>query len=93
MEGSWDGVTYLKGVYDVGAQMLVNELECLWVEGRESLADEVVPRVGSLANPMLGTMVLCDGAGDGIDYSGGDGCVVGGVCRGRYSFLRRGWQM
>ena len=54
-------------VYDVGTHILVNALDWLWVVDGEGVTKKVLTRVVSLANAMLGAMVLCNGPGDGID--------------------------
>mmetsp|Transcript_18767 Transcript_18767/g.22404 ORF Transcript_18767/g.22404 Transcript_18767/m.22404 type:complete len:276 (-) Transcript_18767:309-1136(-) len=57
---SWDGLQYPRDVYDVGAQILMNSLDWLLVTMVTTTVDSS-PKgvVGSLANPLLGMMVLC----------------------------------
>jgi hypothetical protein len=55
---SYDGLHYPSHVYDVGAQILFNALDWLWYD--EIIIDESLsPRLGAMANPILGAMVLC----------------------------------
>jgi len=57
---SWDGLQYPSGVYDVGAQILMNSLDWLLVTAVTPTVDSLPRRVmASLANPLLGIMVLC----------------------------------
>jgi len=54
---SWDGLQYPRDVYDVGAQILMNSLDWLLVTTTVDSSPKGV--LGSLANPLLGMMVLC----------------------------------
>ena len=57
---SYDGLHYPSHVYDVGAQILFNALDWLWYEEIVIITDEnLSPRLGAMANPILGAMVLC----------------------------------
>jgi N-acetylneuraminate 9-O-acetyltransferase len=54
---SYDGVHYPLGVYDAGAQILANALDWILPE-RESPEPFQPPKMGSMANPILGIMML-----------------------------------
>jgi len=63
VEKSYDGIHYPQHVYDVGAQILINALDWL-VQVPPSSSTSFInpsfqPRPGSMANPILGLMVLC----------------------------------
>jgi hypothetical protein len=54
---SYDGVHYPLSVYEVGAQILANAMDWLLVEREEEIPPP--PQPGSMANPLLGIMMLC----------------------------------
>jgi hypothetical protein len=55
---SYDGVHYPHTVYDAGAQILVNAMD--WILPKRIDDDPVkIPKIGSMANPPLGLMMLC----------------------------------
>jgi N-acetylneuraminate 9-O-acetyltransferase len=55
---SYDGVHYPHTVYDAGAQILVNAMD--WILLKRVDDDPVkIPKIGSMANPPLGLMMLC----------------------------------
>ena len=56
---SFDGIHYPPYIYDVGAQIFANSLD--WVMPQKKFLDEMLetPKLGTLANPFLGVMMLC----------------------------------
>jgi hypothetical protein len=55
---SYDGVHYPHYVYDAGAQILANALDWIFLD-QNAVEPFTAPEPGRMANPFLGTMMLC----------------------------------